>query len=222
MPKMAQVLGGFKYHPSRGISSNIISKTGIVPSHDIYAAEDCFMGKYKGVKVLMSEARLRRKAKSAPPVFNGLFVLLEIPQPLFKGHIILSADKEKVKNWRGTRWQKLQDVAVTASDPSWDRFSVFSDKPQEAQDIVSEALLKELAEAADIFDESPITAALFRQKYIFLMIPYDGDMFEASNIDIPVATKQHALKCKREIEQLLEIIDVFGVYESAPAQKQPA
>ena len=47
------------------------------------------------------------------------------------------------------------------------------------------------------------------------MIPYKGDMFEASNIHIPVATKQHAMQCKREIEQILEIIDVFDLYQKA-------
>ena len=59
MPKMAAALGGFKFYPSRGIPRDVIGKTGVVPAHDYYKAEDCFMGSYKGAKVIFSEASLR-------------------------------------------------------------------------------------------------------------------------------------------------------------------
>ncbi len=211
LPKMATVLGGFQYHPTRGISSKIISKTGVIPAHDLYEAEDCFMGRYKGVKVLFSEARLRRKKAKAEALFDGLFVLLEIPEESIEGHTILTANKDLVKRWRGNRWQKLQDVPL---DEYGNMFNAFSDKPEAAKAAITPALLKELSEAAEIFDNSPLTAVMFRKKFIFLMIPHDADMFEASNIHVPVTTRQHALKCKREIEQLLEVIDVFQLYQS--------
>ena len=46
-----------------------------------------------------------------------------------------------------------------------------------------------------------------------MMIPYEPDMFEASSLFVPVTTKTQAMQCKKEIEQLLEIIDVFDLYE---------
>ena len=215
LPRLAHALGGFKFHPSRGISSKIISKTGLVPKHEVYNAEDCFMGKYKGVKVLFSEARLMQKKKHAEPIFDGVFVLLEIPKAVIEGHTILTADERAYQKWKPSRWQKLQDVRIKTGNAEWDRFHILSDNPESAKLLIGERLLKELSEAADIFDESPLSAALFRGKFIFLMIPYKGDMFEASNIHVPVATKQHAMQCRREIEQILEIIDVFDLYEPA-------
>ncbi len=215
LPKLARALGGFKFHPSRGIGQKIISKTGLIPRHDIYTAEDCFMGKYKGVKVLFSEARLLHKKKYIDPIFDGVFVLLEIPNAVIEGHTILTADQQAYQKWRNTRWQKLQDVRIKTGEEEWDRFDIVSDNPEAAKLLIGERLLKELSEAADIFDNAPLSAALFRGKFVFLMIPYKGDMFEASNIHIPVATKQHAMQCKKEIEQILEIIDVFELYEPA-------
>ena len=212
LPRMAKVLGGFKYHPARGISRKLLAKTGVIPPHDVYEAEDCFMGRYKGVKVLFSEARLKNKKGYVEPIFDGLFVLVEIPQPVLKGHTIISANKTMLREWRNSRWQSLQDTGIQTGNLSWDRFAILSDQPAEAQQFVTENLLKELAEAADIFNESELTAALFGQKFIFMMIPYDADMFEASDIQIPITTKQHAMRCKKEIEQLLEVIDVFGLY----------
>ena len=80
-------------------------------------------------------------------------------------------------------------------------------------------LLKELYEASVVFDEAELSAAFFGGKYVFLMIPYKGDMFEASNMHVPVATKQHAMHCKKEIEQILEIIDVFDLYKNPVQDK---
>ena len=62
------------------------------------------------------------------------------------------------------------------------------------------------AEAAAIFNNAALTAVLFGKKYVFMMIPNDKDMFEASDLFVPVTTNQHALNCKKEIEQILEII----------------
>ena len=215
LPRLADALGGFKYHPARGIRRQIISKTGLIPAHDTYHAEDCFMGRYKGVKVLFSEARLLSKKSHSGPVFDGIFVLLEIPQAVIEGHTILTADKELYKKWRSTRWKKLQEVALPSDNPDWEKFLAVSDTPEAASLLIGERLLKELHEASEVFDDAPLSVAMFKSKFIFMMIPYKGDMFEPSNVHIPVATKQHAVQCKKEIEQILEIIDVFDIYSNS-------
>ncbi len=220
LPRLAKALGGFQFHPNRGIGKNIISRTGILPKYHSYSAEDCFMGSYKGVKVLFSEARLMPKRKSAEPIFDGIFVLLEIPTSVIEGHTILTADRRAVKKWASTRWKKLSPLSLSTEGKDWGKFSAFSDNPESAKLLIGDRLLKELSEASEIFDNAPLSAAFFKEKFIFLMIPYSGDMFEASNIHLPVATKQHALQCKREIEQILEIIDVFDLYQPADMAKK--
>ena len=213
MPRMADALGGFKFYAHSGISKEVISKTGVVPAHDRYNAEDCFKGVYKGVKVIFSEARLRSR-KSPEHVFQGIFVVLETPHQIIEGHTIITADRRMAERSAVKRWAKLLPVKIRVENPNWDRFLIFSDKPEDAALLVGEKLLKELSEAADVFNKAEITAVLFRKKYVFLMIPHKGDMFEPSNIFVPVATKQHALNCKREIERILEIIDVFEIYKA--------
>lgn len=214
MPKMADLLGGLKFFPARGISRKIVSKTGVIPPHEIYEAEDCFMGVYKGVKVMFSEARLYKDKKSKDPVFDGIFVLLETGSNIIEGHTILTADSALAKRAAPTIWRKFKHIHVETSHPDWNRFQIFSTKPDVAELLVGEKFLKELSEAAEIFNDAPLSAVLFAKKYIFLAIPYEDDMFEASNMHVPVATKKHAMQCKKEIEQLLEIIDVFDVYKA--------
>ncbi len=213
MPKMARALNGLRYYPDRGVSEKMIQRLAVIPAYDRYMAEDCFMGRYKGMKVIFSEARLYSKARKDIPVFNGLFVLLEAPRDIFEGHTIITANDKMVRAYESTRWKSMSPVQVMVSENSWNRFIIYSTKPEAAADIVNERLLKELAEASDVFDKSPLTAVLFKKRYIFMMIPYDKDMFEASDLFVPVTTHDQALRVKKEIEQLLEIVDVFDLYQ---------
>jgi len=213
MPKLANTLNGLSFHPERGVSAKIIKKLAVLPEHDIYKAEDCFMGRYKGVKVIFSEARLYSKRRKDEAIFDGIFVLLEIPLEVIEGHTIITANHKMVKAYAQTRWKTMEKVNISVSNPEWDKFHIYSTKPEAAELIVGDRLLKELSEASEVFDDAPLTAVLFNKKYIFMMIPYSQDMFEASDLFVPVTTKSQALQCKKEIEQLLEIIDVFHLYK---------
>lgn len=214
MPKLAKALNGLEFFPERGVSEKILEKLAVIPPYETYKAEDCFMGMYKGVKIIFSEARLYSKKQKNGTVFDGIFVLLENPSDVIEGHTIITVNKKIVEAYEKTRWKTMTRVHVSPSNPEWDIFDVFSTKPEAAELFVGDRLLKELAEASIIFDKAPLTAVLFGKKYVFLMIPCEKDMFEASNMYVPVATKQYAAQFKREIEQLLEIIDVFDLYKT--------
>lgn len=213
MPKLAKALNGLSFHNDRGVSAKILERLAVIPAHDRYVAEDCFMGTYKGVKVIFSEARLYSRMNRQAPVFDGIFVLLEIPGEPIEGHTIITANTKMVKAFAKTRWKTMQKVFVGVSNPAWDKFDIYATKPDVAELMVGDRLLKELSEAAAIFNDAPLTAVLFGKKYVFLMIPYEEDMFEPSDIHVPVTTKIQAMKCKKEIEQILEIIDVFDLYK---------
>lgn len=216
MPKMADALGGFKFNADRGVPRDVVGKTGVIPPHNVYKAEDCFLGLHKGVKVMFSEARLYKDGIHEP-VFQGLFILLETPHRVFEGHTIITADRAMAKRSEAKRWAALKPVNIKAENSSWDRFLVYSDKPEAAALVVGEKLLKELTEAADIFDKAEMSAVMFRGRYVFMMIPNKTNMFEPSSLFVPVKTKRHAVKCRKEIERILEIIDVFEIYKDGAA-----
>ncbi len=222
MPRLAKILGGFKFFPNRGIGKQFLSKTGVLPRFETYNAEDCFMGIYKGIKVIFSEAKLYNASSKSTPVFDGIFVLLESKSDIFDSHTILTTDHKMVREYAGKRWQKLQSVKLDTSSHGDISFSAYSSKPDSAQGMIDAPLLKELAEASLIFNKAPITAITFAKRFVFIMIPYAPDMFEASDVNIPIKTKQHALTCKQEINQILEIIDVFGSFNDIRQQNLEA
>lgn len=206
---LAKAMGDFKFHPTRGISSNILSKTGVVPAHEHYSAEDCFMGAHGGAKIILSEARLKKHEKDKQYNFDGLFALVELPQKSFSGHTILTANAKLAQ-----RLTKLSPVSLIGSGFE-DVLSCFTNDESNAARFQNEALLKEMSELVSVFDNAPLSAAFFREKYIFIAIPHKADMFEPSTISVPITTSSTALRCKREIEQILSIIDIMDVYKAS-------
>lgn len=210
---LAKAMGSFKFNPNRGISANILPKTGIVPKHGYYAAEDCFMGTHAGAKIILSEARLKKNEKDKRYVFDGLFALVELPKPAFRGHTILTANAKLAQ-----RMTKLSPISLIGSGYE-DAVSCFTNDQSNAPRFQNKALLKELSELITVFDNAPISAAFFGGKYIFVTIPQKVDMFEPSAVNVPITTTQTALQCKQEIEQILSIIDIMDVYDAPEPSK---
>lgn len=214
MPALARSMGNLRFYPERGISEKVAKASGLLPAYHHYQAEDAFMGKYKGVKLMLSEARLRNKS-TGHFVFDGIFVLLEIPKE-FEGHTIFTYDRNAIQMHRKTRWKTFEEIPHShlnqQTNMDISSFSIFSTAPlQIAQDLTEDSFKKEISEMRDLFDKAPISAAFFRKKYLFIMIPNEHDMFEPSSLHVPITSQQDALKCKKEIEQILSVIDALHI-----------
>lgn len=210
MPRIADALGGLKFFPNKGISKNILAKTGIVPSHGIYTPEDCFYGQYKGAKITISEARLTSKRKKNEYAFDGIFVLIELGHEVFTGHSVITADAALARRLS----KKLKPLPASKS-PYARGLLTLTTAPENAEKLQNERLLKELSETMTLFDNAVLSMAFFGKRHIFLMIPYDKDMFEASDVYVPITTSDTAMRCKQEIGQIMSIIDIIDVYQGA-------
>ncbi len=209
MPELAKALGGLKFKASGGISPKSVVPSRIMPAFDEYHAEDCFYGTFKGIKVLISEARMYSKKRKGEPVFDGVFVLLQTPAKKFRSHTIITADKRSAKSWMKTRWKQLQRV----QDEDAGSFLVFSNNPGEAQRLCDSDMMELMNRLSEIFGNSELSVAFYGGNKVFLLIPYEGDMFEPGNIHMPVTTGQLALRCKKEVEQILSVVEILDVYE---------
>lgn len=208
MPRLAKIMGGLKFYPKRGISRKTLAKTAIVPAHETYRAEDCFSGKYKGAKITFSEARLRSRSQKHSEIFDGIFVLIELDKDIFKGHSVITTD--------GKMAQRLMKkfTKLPVSHPPYDtRFTLLSTEPSNDA-LDNEGLFKEFSETVDLFKDKSLSAAFFAKKYIFIMIPCKDDMFEPSDMHIPITTNEAAIRFRKEVEQLVSIIDVIRVYKN--------
>ncbi|HRQ59945.1 MAG TPA: DUF3137 domain-containing protein [Alphaproteobacteria bacterium] len=192
MPHFAQALGGLRFFAQKGIAEPIVRKSGIVPPFDHYAAEDCFMGKTGPVKLIMSEARLSKGGQS-----------------VFEGTTILTANPAL----RQVLQQSFKPCPLANPEYSA-RLSVWTNAPLPAPIAANEKLLKEFYEMSHEFEDSPLSAVFWNKRYIFVAIPHEGNMFECSNLFVPITTSSTAKQCRREVAQLHSIIDVVKLYKT--------
>lgn len=216
MPRIADSMGGLQFHANRGIKRNVLAKTGIVPAHDTYSAEDCFFGHYKNAKITLSEARLLRKDKRDKMAFDGIFVLIELSKPHFEGHSVITMDPKQAQRLA----KRLQAVPLRNAPQFANHFHLLSSKPDKASILDSPELFKELQETALLFDNAALSIAFFASKYIFVQIPYENDMFEASDVFVPITNNDAAMRCKKEVEQLMSIVDIVHLYDDADIQEE--
>ncbi|MAE52329.1 MAG: hypothetical protein CMH27_11020 [Micavibrio sp.] len=216
MPRLADALGGLKYYPTRGVGRKVLARTGVVPAHGKYMAEDCFSGHYKGAKITFSEARLSHPKKSNDLIFDGIFVLIEIKNTVFHGHSVITADASLAK-----RLSKKLTPLPPGNNAFSRHFTILTNDEKNRPNLENDQLLKEISETSALFGNAQISAAFFQGKYIFMAIPAKEDMFEASDVYIPITTSESAMRCKQEIEQILSIIDIIDVYHG-PENRQNA
>lgn len=212
LPKLAKLLGNMQFHPQGGISMKAIYKSGVIPPHDKYVAEDSFSGRYKDTKILLSEARLYSK-KSSQPFFTGIFVLLHANKKKFKGHTIITSDDRMVSKWREGRWKKLFDVNIR-KDINCGQFRCFATNVEEGIGLADADMMELMINLSNLFEDSRLTASFYGGNQVFMMIPYTGDMFEPGDIYVPISRQKDMMKHKKEIEKLISVIDVLDVYEA--------
>lgn len=212
MPEMAELLGGLQYYPSRGISASILPKTGLLPGFGHYKGEDCFMGKHADAKIILCEARLSQPKRKNDLVFDGIFALIKMDRELFEGHTIITTDQHITAQFRDTKWKRLEPLTIE-NEKYAHLFHAFADD-RKNQKFVRDDLLKEMLEMSEIFDNAPVSLCLFRKSYVFVMIPCEEDMFEPSNLYVPITTTRNAMRLKREIEGLMSIADILHLYQN--------
>lgn len=203
MPQLARLLGGLSYRADSGLNPAILRTSGIAPPFTRHSGEDCFTGLLNGVKVIFAETRLF-EGDHVSPRFSGLCVLLESAlEQRFPGHVVITDDPAYEPT--------LPAHEFAFESPYSTQFSLYADTPEAGQAIAQPRLLKELAEAAARF-KAPVRASFFKGRYVFIMFPSHEDMFEPSDLLIPVRTANYGARVRTEISRILEIIDIFGLY----------
>lgn len=207
LPNIAKALGGLRYMPNRGIPEKVLSSTKIMPRFSRYHAEDCFKGKHKNTTIIFSEAKLY--GDNTDPIFDGLFVLLELPKKIHNGVSILTSDMKLASKVS----KKLKAIDLSDNAFALD-LRAYSNDLGNAQLLSDKRLIKEIDEMIKLFDNAPSSLSFFGGRYVFFMIPYEVDMFEACDIRFPITTTSSIRRCAHEVTQIQSIIDIFDMLDS--------
>ena len=216
LPRLAKLFGNFEYSIDSSIDMVKMMGSKIVPRHDKYESEDYFVGTYKGVDIEFSEIDLKEKRRSKNStryvtIFKGLAVLLKTRNKTFYGHTIIDRNKSKMGEWFKQRTISLERAEMV--DPEFeDLFDCYTNDQVEARYLIDPIMIENLKNLYQEYDGNKMMAAFYRDKMLIL-VGSNKNHFEPANIYVPAANPAGILNMKREIHQILSIIDKLSLYD---------
>ena len=218
LPTIARLFGDFAYDENGKIPLEMMEPSKIVPHHTRYNSEDYFSGTYKNVGILFSEIHLKKKSgKKEKTVFKGLAVLLTQGTREFFGHTIMTKDQGAVGGWLKERLSGLRRADLV--DPEFEKlFDVFTTDQVEARYLIDPQIIENLKALYQEYSGDKMMVA-FYQDHVLILIESHTNHFEPASIDTPATNERSLLSMKREIGQILSIIDRLSLYD--PRTRRP-
>lgn len=216
LPSLAKLFGNFDYDIEGKIPMSMMESSKIVPRHDKYESEDYFCGQYKGVDIKFSEINLKEKRRLKNStyyvsIFRGLAIILDMKSKRFLGHTVLDYNKGKISEWFAERSLGLKRANLV--DPAFeDRFDVYTNDQVEARYIIDPVMMERLNAMYEEYDGNKMAAAFYDSKMLIL-IASDHNYFEPAKLEISAMDPCSVLSMKREVEEILSIVDKLEVYD---------
>jgi hypothetical protein len=176
--RLIEFFKGFSYHRGEGLSAMELKNSRIFPSFDRMTTDDCFVGRFEGVGLNVSEYHLERlehhdKSTHYVTVFRGIAVEFELPKS-YQGRTLVLADAgifNVFHHERGLQRIKLEDVVFEKE------FEVYASDQIEARYLLTTAFMERLLKLCSLYDGKSIQA-LFEGNKLLLAVNTGKDMFE--------------------------------------------
>lgn len=223
LPELAKLFGNFLYLVDGAIPVEEMRPSKIMPAHDRYQTEDYFEGQYKGINIKFSEVdfQQRRRSKNRTyyvSIFKGLAILLDMKTKKFYGHTIMDKDQSKISEWFKEKSSNLKRANLV--DPEFEKiFDVYTNDQVEARYLIDPVMMERLKGLQEEYDGEGMTAAFFESKMLVL-IQSKHNHFEPADLTIPASDPRSILNMKKEIGEILSLIDRLELYDPDQAHEE--
>ncbi len=221
LPDIASLFGNFSYDVKGKIPMKVMKPSKIVPGYSSYSSEDLFSGEYNNVGIQFSEIKLRKKSgKTTRTVFDGLAVLLTSGTRKFYGHTILTRDQGKLGSWMTKQFSGLERANLV--DPEFEKlFDVHTTDQVEARYLIDPMIVENLKDLYKEYRGTQMMAA-FYDDHVLILIGSNDNHFEPASIETPATDSEGLLTMKREIDQILSIIDRLALIDKRKQREAKA
>lgn len=222
LPSLVKLFGNFTYDADGSVNMQSLKPSKILPSYDRHTSEDYFRGEYKNMGLEFSEIKLEQRRRSGKrthyvTVFRGLAVVLDMRHKKFLGHTIINENSSRLGQWFEQKTTKLERANMV--DPEFEKmFDVLTNDQVEARWLVDPLMIERLKTLYVEYEGDKMLAAFFEGKMLIL-VASKHNHFEPADIHIPATNPQSILNMKREIGQVIGIIDKLNLYN--PQKQAP-
>lgn len=213
MPRIIKLFGNFNYQIDGCLDLEALKPSGIFPSFTSKKSEDCFTGEYMGVGMEFSELELTSgSGKNRRTVFKGMVILLDLRHKKFLGKTILRRNAGNIQKWFQGMVSDLEHARM--ADPEFEKiFDVHTNDQVESRWLVDPAMIEKLKALYTEYEGKGMLASWYDNKMLIL-INSQHNHFEPAHLETPATHPGSILSMKREIAQVLSIIDRLSLYDA--------
>ena len=195
-----------KYQADNPIHTNEITQSMIFPydKNCIKTFDDCFIGKYRDVGLVISECTYKMSNKT---VFSGAIIRLKMNKN-FEGMTILRPKKHievnNIKDLKKAKLQKieLEDIKINKM------YHIYSTDQIEARYLLTTAFIERFQNIALAFN-SKVAFCVFHGDYVYIAPYCKKDLFSVGSLVKPVADEKQFNTMFEEFVSILELVDHF-------------
>lgn len=223
LPRIISLFGKFVYDVAGCINLEAMKLSKIMPAYSRHESEDCFRGEYKGANLEFCELKLKQRRKSGKrsqyvTVFRGLAILIDLKHKRFLGHTVIDQNRTKIGQWFEEKTSSLKRANMV--DPEFEKlFDVYTNDQVEARWLVDPVMIEKLKGLYEEYKGDKMAAAYYDNKMLAL-ISSKHNHFEPASLETPATDPESILSMKREIGQVLSIIDKLDLYDPRKAGSQ--
>lgn len=224
LPKLAKLFGDFSYTylPEGGIDSAKFRETMILPKHRDCFVEDLFEGKYKNISIKFFKLKLlapEEADRDKNVAFKGLGIFIDTGPKHFLGNTVLCPYRRNLHGEIKEHW-RLRRVKLV--DPKFEKmFNAFGSDQVEARYLLDPLMMDKFKDLHSECDTGGLSASFYDNK-VFIMMSSSHNHFEPAPLHISARNEQSILRIKKEIEDVLSIIDRLSLYDPQKVQEQKA
>jgi hypothetical protein len=225
LPDIAKLFGDFTYKAKGSVPLKEMGPAKIIPGYSRSSSEDYFEGEYKGTKIQFSEIHLEQRRNSGKrtyyvTVFKGLAIIIKMPKNKFFGHTIIAKNQSSFMEWFKEKGTGLDRANLV--DPEFEKkYDVYTNDQVEARYLIDPVMIERIKEMSKIYNTKEITAAFINDSF-FMLLPSNKNLFEPSDIKVKATNTRSVKKMKKEIEQMLYIIDHLDLYDPKKVHEEAA
>ena len=191
VPPLCAYLGSIEYFRKAEGRFDLerVRRSGITGGFQRAKLEDLFIGRHRETDYRMVEARLKERRRRdenkqrSRVVFRGLLCEVSVPAA-FEGLTLLVGDSGRLGNWiAGLARRTFAGLAVLPLDHAAfeARYQVYSDRPQEARQLLQPGLLDSLLAISDELGRTAVNCA-FLDGCFLIALPQRENLFEVGRL----------------------------------------
>jgi len=218
MPLVARSLGLNEYKAFGSIPIDEMELTKILPSYDRYGSNDYFSGSHGGANLSFSvvtfeEEEGTEKYHYYETVFQGLALMIDLPQSKFAAHTIIINERPKLLELVNMAGSGLERVGL--EDPEFTKqYSVFSTDQIEARCLLHPVMMEKILHLCTAYAANSFAMSC-KGGQVFMMIGREQQLIETPPIELEVTDCAFAVSLKQELSHIVALIDYLNVYSAA-------